>query len=376
MSTDKFFEESKEQSIVKATIVSKYFYAWAKVLISQVKNKGKKIAYIDLFAGPGRYKDGSKSTPILILEKAIADDDMREMLVTIFNDGDPEHAESLKKTIAEIPGINTLKYAPDIKTIVVGEELAKIFEKMKLVPTLFFVDPWGYKGLSLRLINSVLKNFGCDCIIFFNFNRINMGLSNPLVKEHMSALFGSERVESLKQRLDKMKPDDRELTVVEEISDALKEMGGKFVLPFRFRNSAGNRTSHYLIFVSKHFRGYEIMKEIMAKESSANVQGVPTLEYIPADKNYPTLFNFSLPLEELEEMLLEEFSGQTLTMQQIYEQHNVGKRYIKKNYKDVLQNMEMKGEILADPPANKRKIRNGKPTFADSVKATFRKWSK
>jgi len=145
-----------------------------------------------------------------------------------------------------------------------------------------------------------------------------MGLSNPLVKEHMSALFGSGRVESLKQRLDKMKPEERELTVVEEISEALKEMGGKFVLPFRFRNSAGNRTSHYLIFVSKHFRGYEIMKEIMAKESSANVQGVPTLEYIPADKNYPTLFNFSLPLEELEEMLLEEFSGQTLTMQQIY----------------------------------------------------------
>jgi len=148
MTTDKFFEESKEQSIVKATIVSKYFYAWAKVLISQVKNRGKKIAYIDLFAGPGRYKDGSKSTPILILEKAIADDDMREMLATIFNDGDPEHAESLKKAVAEILGINTLKYAPDIKTIVVGEELAKIFEKMKLVPTLFFVDPWGYKGLS------------------------------------------------------------------------------------------------------------------------------------------------------------------------------------------------------------------------------------
>lgn len=372
MSTDKFFEESKEQSIVKATIVSKYFYAWAKVLISQVKNKGKKIAYIDLFAGPGRYKDGAKSTPVLILEKAIADDDMREMLVTIFNDGDQGHAESLKNSIADIPGINTLKYAPEIKTIVVGEELAKIFEKMSLVPTLFFVDPWGYKGLSLRLINSVLKNFGCDCIIFFNFNRINMGLSNPLVKEHMSALFGSERVESLKYRLDKMNPYDRELVVVEEISDALKDMGGRFVLPFRFRNSEGNRTSHYLIFVSKHFRGYEIMKEIMAKESSANVQSVPTLEYISADKNYPTLFNFSLPLEELEEMLLKEFSGKILTMQQIYEQHSVGKNYIKKNYKDVLIDMEMKGEILCDPPAEKRKRYKGKPSFSEDVKVTFK----
>ena len=30
----------------------------------QVKRGGKKIAYIDLFAGPGRYKDGTKSTPL------------------------------------------------------------------------------------------------------------------------------------------------------------------------------------------------------------------------------------------------------------------------------------------------------------------------
>src|SRR5574341_704918 len=28
----------------------------------------------------------------------------------------------------------------------------KKFEEMHLVPTLFFIDPWGYKGLSLRLI--------------------------------------------------------------------------------------------------------------------------------------------------------------------------------------------------------------------------------
>jgi hypothetical protein len=43
-----FFEEAKEQSIAKATIVSKYFYAWAKVIIGvQKKNPHhiQKIAY-------------------------------------------------------------------------------------------------------------------------------------------------------------------------------------------------------------------------------------------------------------------------------------------------------------------------------------------
>jgi len=42
----------------------------------------------------------------------------------------------------------------------------------------------------------------------------------------------------------------------------------------------------------------------------------------------------SRPLDELGEMLLEEFSGQTLSMNEIFEAHNVGRRFIKPNYKN------------------------------------------
>ncbi len=83
-----FFEETKEQSLVKSAIVSKYFWAWAKVMMPRVKSAGKKIAYIDLFAGPGRYKNGTQSTPLLVLKRAIEDADMRQRLVTLFNDKD------------------------------------------------------------------------------------------------------------------------------------------------------------------------------------------------------------------------------------------------------------------------------------------------
>src|SRR5207248_10024637 len=41
--------------------------------------------------------------------------------------------------------------------------------------TFLFVDPFGYKGLSLQLVNSVIKDWGCDCVFFFNYNRISMG---------------------------------------------------------------------------------------------------------------------------------------------------------------------------------------------------------
>jgi three-Cys-motif partner protein len=181
-----FFDETTEQSAIKAKIISHYFWAWAKVIIPTAKkSRRNRIAYIDLFAGPGRYKDGTKSTPLLVLDKAIQDPDMCEMLVTVFNDKNEDHSYSLQQAIDALPGIEKLKYRPTVRNYEVGKEIVAIFSQMRLVPTLFFVDPWGYKGLTLQLINSVLKDWGCDAIIFFNYNRINMGLSNLDVEEHI-----------------------------------------------------------------------------------------------------------------------------------------------------------------------------------------------
>lgn len=368
--SNSFFEEMSAQSKIKAKIVSGYFLRWAKIIISTAKKNEQrfgrspsKIAYIDLFAGPGRYKVGSKSTPLLVLEEAIKDEDIRQRLVTIFNDKNEQNTRSLEEGINALPGIETLRYPPQVMNREIGEEIIGLFEQMNLVPTLFFVDPFGYKGLSLRLINSVLKDWGCDCIFFFNYNRISMGLPNELVREHMNALFGEEKADVLRRQIEAVSSDEREITIVEAIAQSLRVMGGEYVLPFRFRDERGTRTKHHLVFVSKHFKGYEVMKDIMAKESSSAGQGVPSFEYNPATERQPLLFELSRPLDELGEMLLSEFAGQTLTMQEIYERHNLGRPFIKRNYKQVLIQLENAGKITAS--------KHRKNSFADHVEATF-----
>ena len=253
----------------------------------------------------------------------------------------------------------------------VDEKIAQVFESMRTIPTLFFVDPWGYKGLSLQLISSFLGNWGCDCMFFFNYNRINMGINNEAVKEHIDALFGKKRADELRSLPPTMSPSERELSIIEAISQSLKEKVGKYVLPFCFKSSSGKRSSHHLIFVSKSIRGYEIMKEIMAKESSESEQGVPSFEYNPAPDLQSLLFGYARPLDDLADMLLADFAGRTMTMKQIYDQHNVGTPYIEKNYKDILTNLEIKEKIQADPLASKRQKRRGKVTFGPNIKVTF-----
>lgn len=367
-----FFEESKEQSCVKITIVAKYFKVWAKVISGALRkgfhsNMDNRIAYIDLFSGPGLYEDGTKSTPILILEEAIKDEDLRGRLITIFNDKDPMIAASLRQAINNIPGINTLKYQPQVNTQEVGEEIVKVIEHEKNIPTLFFIDPWGYKGLSLELLKALIGGWGCDCVFFFNYNRINRDLTNKFVADHMNALFGEKGADALRQDLLVLSPLKRELKIINELCQALKGKGFPYVLPFRFKNGNGSRTMHHLIFVSKHPTGYEKMKGIMASESSRTEQGVPSFEYNPVDVRdagcQKFLFELPRPLDDLADMLLDTFEGQTLTMYQIYEKHSVDRPYIKKNYKDVLYKLEEDGKIMA---SNHR--RN---SFADDVEVTF-----
>jgi hypothetical protein len=168
-------------------------------------------------------------------------------------------------------------------------------------------------------------------------------------------------------QLDGLSAPQREASIIEAISNALNPDANRFVLPFRFKRPDGTRTSHHLIFVTKHVKGYEIMKEIMAHESSSTTQGVASFEYNPAVLRQGLLFELSRPLDELGDVLLAQFAGKTLTVKEIYDKHHVGRPFIKANYKAVLRQLEQVGRLNADPPARARK----KDTLADHVRITF-----
>jgi hypothetical protein len=275
------------------------------------------------------------------------------------------HVRTLEEEIARLPGIEKLKNRPVIWNEEVGDKIAKQFAEKSKIPTLAFIDPWGYKGLTLRLVDAFLRDWGCDCIFFFNYARINAGLSNPMVREHMGALFGAEKAEALSRVLEPLGPAAREATIVEALSQALKGYGHRFVLPFCFKSDAGTRTKHHLILVTKHFRGYEVMKDIMATASSTREQGVPSFSYSPADSSaQQLLFELNRPLDELRARLLRDFAGQTVTMRAIYEKHSVDRAYLAKNHKDVLTAMESDGAI-------KTSGRKSKRGFADNIVVIF-----
>ena len=93
----------------------------------------------------------------------------------------------------------------------------------------------------------------------------------------------------------------------------------------------------------------------MARQSSVADQGVPSFTYNPVDSRFPLLFELTCPLDDLENMLLKDFAGRSLSLEALYQEHSTGKRYLLKNYQDVLRKLESEGKITVEPPAEHRR---------------------
>lgn len=369
-----FFEEQLPGSRIKTSIVSSYFWKWSKVMVARVKGKGEKIGYLDFFCGPGKYEDGTDSTPLVILKAAIRDVQLSKMLVSIFNDKKEEDVDKLEAVVKKLEGIEKLKYAPSFRKDTIGSEVVKELKDIELIPSLIFIDPFGYKGLSLDLIGSTIKDWGCDCIFFFNYNRINAAITNSFMKAHVDAIFGEETANFLRENVSKLNAEEREELILKCFMDELRKIKGEYSISFKFFQEDRSKTSHFIFFVAKHPLAYHLMKETMADNCEWR-GGIPTYEYNPAEQNAKLTNLFSddnYRIQDLADELALLFKGKITSRKQIYQEHSIGKPYVENNYKEALLILEQQGAIFIDPPREKRRLHQGKPTLGENLKITFK----
>ncbi|MBX3411525.1 MAG: three-Cys-motif partner protein TcmP [Pirellulales bacterium] len=352
------FDEQAETSLIKSEIFTRYFLTWAKNLIRAQKRyrTTNRIAYVDLFAGPGFDRDGVSTTPLTILHRALADPELAERLVPVFFDRSEANTRSLEAAIAALPGVERLRHPPSVFGGEVGAELSGLLAARRLVPTLLLVEPFGVEASVSELIHSILQGWGCDGMLFFTSGRRAGGIHSPMHHERLVELLGAPRAAALDARLQAADARDerRAAIVVEEMKQALEGMGGRFVLPFRYRHREGAAGTHDLLFVSKNFRGYAIMREVLAEQRSAE-PGATAFEYLPAEPDCPALYELLRPVEELEGLLLTDCAGERWKFAELFEHHSVGRPFVEKDYRDVVLRLEAERRVTIDPPCPPRR---------------------
>jgi three-Cys-motif partner protein len=348
-----FFEAQRTASAVKTKIVVDYFRPWANIM--KFRTRSGKIGYFDFFCGPGIYADGTESTPVQITRIVLGDERLCKTVRMLFEDKDPAAVESLARALESLDGYDRLEHKPILsKGESARREIEEFFRSKAIIPTLMFLDPFGYVGLTQQLIRAILKDWGCDVLFYLNFNRIIGALShpNPKIGAHMQALFGADRVREMRDMLGRH-PDEakREQVVVSAVRNALREGGGEYVLTFGFRNKAG-KLDHHLVFSTKNLDpAQKIMKGIMSRASSIiDADGVGNFEFdakLPEGQQ-PALLGEGRQLEELKGDLLSSFAGRKLRVIEVYEEKEKGCEtpFTIKNYQDALRELAYDDKVV------------------------------
>lgn len=161
-SSDKFFEAKKRAAVFKHGILGRYPVIFAAKAGSLTD--GKKVMFLDGYAGPGEYEDGAPGSPLLLLQQAAHLSEIRSVK-GIFVEENRAHAARLRQVLAGAaqlqqdlsPEAASLEY--EVRQGDVGKLLPELL-KPSLASALFvFLDPFG-SAIARDQMISILHRHG------------------------------------------------------------------------------------------------------------------------------------------------------------------------------------------------------------------------
>jgi three-Cys-motif partner protein len=284
---DLFFDNPDQESLAKTGFVSYYLSLYLEI-ISRVRdsiqnkwglgscsgsNAKPRIDYIDLFSGPGKYKDGRPSVPLNIVKSVLCNPNPIENVHFYFNDA--TNAKKLEKNMLSTFGWNRLPdsieiHSQDSRNINISELLNKNDIVLSYIDS--FSDLLTDVGTIAQLIT---PNFS-DCVLFINmtfFNRFCGSRKGSKPEKNFIRFFGSE------EHLREMQDRKRRCQSVEQfaeviIKDFVKRLQNKvgkriYALPIFFlRDGKNSHVAQFILILSKSPKGAKTAKESFDPTSS------------------------------------------------------------------------------------------------------------
>lgn len=358
---DSFFEEQREQSHLKTEIVVCYLEAWCSIVWPQLKAHGhKSIKYVDLFSGPGIYDDGRPSTPLEVMNLLEREEWLQDTLETTFFEEKTSHYERLKEVIYGHPVFTKLRFKPNIKNQAIRQTEIQSVLDIADTGTFTLIDPFGYKDVSLELLDVVSRDRCCECLFFLSVSGIERNVVDIQKRGQFENLLGPSgyrKVTEIANRPHSSLEFMRGL--IEALRGELTRLKKVYVLSFCFEYPDRKKPSHCLVFVSKHPKGFEVMRDIMIKRSIKDSDDFPLYMFSPIrriENTQQEMFTGGMLLALAEE-LLSVYRGQLRSAQWVlHDQTLMGCPYRDKLVRKALTHLWNAGKIGVEKPiaANKR----------------------
>jgi three-Cys-motif partner protein len=339
----------KRHTLAKHQILRWYLDAWLAILGSGSWAKDD-VVLIDGFAGPGRYRDGEKGSPLLMLDAYLEHSaDITARGHFYFIEENPARAQYLQGQIdgyvlpnaveAEvIQGSFDVEFSPLI------ERLRRRFSE--LPPTFAFIDPFGAGGISVALSTPLLSIPRCELLVYVPVAHLARFVDHPDLTATLNTLYGSEAWREA-TKTDVLEERKR---ILHDLFLAEVEKKADWTRSFEITPQAGHN-SYYLFFGTNSERGLQRMKDAMWRVDPQG--GTRFRDSTIVD--HPVLFEEKPDLSRLLTLLREHFGARWFTIKEA-EKFTLRSTPFRDNghlKTPTLKPADKRGEIEVERPAGK-----------------------
>ncbi|BEP13991.1 hypothetical protein acdb102_23020 [Acidothermaceae bacterium B102] len=281
--TSKFHKSKKSAAVLKHHIINSYATPFGSKTGST--SKDNRVAFIDGYAGPGRYDDGSEGSGAMLLRKAKELAGMRSpRKVELHFVEDDEETVAKLRSVAEAEGEGVAYTITDGD---ISKHLPGLLDAVKDIPVFVYLDPCGLP-IPLEEVSAIFdrpSGPGTPATEIL----INLTAS---LRRFAGMLYSAKAVESSLKKLDSVCGGDwwraawfencpnkdasesqkmaAELAVVEGYAAKLREKAsslGTWIIDVRPR--ADLKPLYYLVFATRSTHGMVTFGECASKRSGA-----------------------------------------------------------------------------------------------------------
>jgi three-Cys-motif partner protein len=338
---------------VKHEVLTRYLDPWVTIMGSNPY-----LAYVDGFAGRGRYFPGNQpGSPLLAFDVILDSLQQKRHHIRRIDchlvEPDADNMSNLRAELSRHRADNHSVIRIHYHKSRFGEAIDTILHSLNrdqygsiAQPSFFFLDPFGYDDPTMDTVERILRLPKSEAFVNYMFDFVNWatGMSNLELGRTLDSLHGNPNW----RECTPASGDERERCLRENYRRELKRRGAAYVIPFRMGQDAADRTLYYLFHASGHIKAARVMKDAMVKAGSPGHVGYAG----EARHRLRPLFDADASM--LPSLIRRVLQDRPLTFDQIIAASiEESGTCIDKHYRDCIKKMENEEEVTIERQTSK-----------------------
>ena len=297
----------------KHELLRHYLKAWFPILARH----SRRVVFLDGFAGPGIYEGGQSGSPVIAINTLLGHSHFPKLnqceFVFLFVEKDSERLACLKIELSQLHPLPI-----NVRVEAVQGDFQEVIEQMledlsdqeaTLVPTLAFIDPFGFSGVPMDIIRRFLSAPKCELIMILMIDHLNRFKSHIPVRSRFETLYGTKSFHDVEAA------DNAVPVLVDKYKSQLKRVAGfSYTLDFQMKRTDGHN-AYYIVYATRDIAGVNKFKDAMWKIDPVRGQEFSDLHW----NQMPLFAGSNVDTTVLKQQLNKNFSGKTVSIEEVVE---------------------------------------------------------